>query len=276
MASKTTSKPETITSKKAQLYLESNTNNRKVRQKTVDFYAKQMKEGKWKNNGKSLVFSTDGTLLDGQHRLEACVQSGASFRTFVVRGADDDAFSTIDTGIGRTSGDIVGRAGYGNANRKAAAMRIILAMLEVDGHIEGPKPNLGVKRPHQEILDGVIEHDALLEEACLATRADDGPRLMKPPAAFCALYVVLAMKNRRKAIEFFGQLTSGANLERDDPAAKLRKTLIGALSLKNVRRKKTYLLAITIKGWNAFLQGRTVGNFKFSESEKFPKIRARG
>lgn len=275
MASKTTSKIETITPKKAQLYLESNTHNRRVREKTVDFYAKQMENGEWKVNGKNIVFSNEGVLLDGQHRLLACVRANTSFKTYVVRGAEDDCFGTIDQGITRTGGDIVGREGFSHANRKAAAVRVLLAMQEVDGVIEGYKPQLATKRPHLEILAAVMEHDDLLDEACAAVRQDDGPRLLKPPAVFVALYTIFALKNRRKAAEFFEQLTSGANLERDDPAAKLRKTLIGALSLKNVKRKKTYILAITVKAWNAFLKGTSVGQFKFSESEKWPKIRAR-
>ena len=270
-----TSKVETITPKKAQIYLESNTNNRRVRQTTVDFYARIMSSGAWKLNGKTIVISNEGVILDGQHRLQACVNSGATFQTVVVRGPEDECFGTIDQGVVRTGGDIVGREGYSQSNRKSAATRVILAIDEVDGGIEGFKPNLGLKRAHIEILDYVVENDDLLTEACNAVREDDGPSICKPPAVFVALYVFLAQKNRTKAKEFFEQLTSGENLNKSDPTYKLRKTLVGALSVTGVRRKKTWVLAITIKAWNAFLQGSTVGQLKFSETEKWPKTRAR-
>ena len=127
-----TSKVETITPKKAQIYLESNTNNRRVRQKTVDFYARIMSSGAWKLNGKTIVISNEGVILDGQHRLQACVNSGATFQTVVVRGPEDECFGTIDQGVVRTGGDIVGREGYSQSKRKAAATRVMLAIDEVD------------------------------------------------------------------------------------------------------------------------------------------------
>jgi len=270
-----TSKTETINPKKAKVYLEANTNNRRIREKTVEFYSRIMKDGKWKLNGNTIVISNAGVILDGQHRLEACVRSGADFRTVVVRGPEDEVFGTIDQGVMRTGGDIVGREGYTNANRKAAASRVLLAMLDADGGVEGFKPNLGLKRPHVEILDFVVEHDVLLSEACEAIRIDEGPSICKPAAVFVALYAFFGLKNRTQAQAFFTQVTGGEDLSKTDPAYKLRKTLIGALSVSGVRRKKTWLLAITIKAWNAFLRGGTVGQLKFSESEKWPKTRAR-
>lgn len=273
--SSVTTKVETINPKKAALYLESNTNNRRIRQKTVDFYSRIMEKGDWKLNGKTIVISNEGVILDGQHRLEACVKSGNSFQTVVVRGPEDEVFGTIDQGVVRTGGDIVGREGYTHANRKAAAARVLMALMEADGSIEGYKPNLGMKRPHVDILDFVVDNDDLLSEACEAVRQDQGPNICKPPAVFVALYTFFAMKNRKKAQEFFEQITSGESLGRGAPALKLRNTLIGALSISGVRRKKTWVLAITIKAWNNFLQSKSVGQLKFSESEKWPKTRAR-
>jgi hypothetical protein len=270
-----TSKTETITPKKAQLYLESNTHNRHLREKTVEYYAQLMRNGEWKLNGKTIVISNDGILLDGQHRLHACVRAGSSFRTVVVRGPEDEVFGTIDGGINRTAGDVVGREGYAHANRKAAIARVLLALLDADEHPDEVKPQLKTKRSPLHILDYVIDNDDLLTEACNVIRQDDGPNICKPPALFGAMYAYLALKNHKKAKEFFEQITSGANIGRDDPAARLRRTLIGALNMTGVKRKKTWLMAIVIKAWNAFLRGKSVGNLKFSDSEKWPKTRAR-
>jgi hypothetical protein len=266
---------ETIDPKKAAKYLEANTHNRRLRPRTVTFYARQMAEGEWHLNGSALVFSNEGVLLNGQHRLHACIEADTPFKTIVVRGAADETFATIDQVAPRTSGDIVGREGYAQATRKAAAARVIMAIEDQEADGNGNKPALNVKQPHMDVLAAVERLDEYLTEGCSLILKDEGPTICKPPATFVALYVCFALKNRKKAREFFEQITSGEMLEKDDPVYKLRRTLIGAMAQPNVRRKKSWVMAITIKAWNSFLQVKKVQQLKFSEAEKWPRIRSR-
>src|SRR5262245_40256746 len=55
-----------------------------------------MKNGRWNLNGDTIKFSADDKLIDGQHRLQACVECGVGFPTLVARGIHEDAFLTID------------------------------------------------------------------------------------------------------------------------------------------------------------------------------------
>jgi len=273
MAKNPKSQWETITPKRAVEYLESNTRNRKVRARTVSFYARHIAEGEWEPNGESIIFAEDGTLLDGQHRLLACVEAGKSFKTLVVRGCSNDAFLTIDQSIPRSAGDIVGLSGQAHANRKAAAARVILRVLEAEP--KGIRPQLSTKSSHKEVLDCVQQYEALLNDGCVVVRNDDGTTICRPPAVFTGCYVLFARKNRKKADEFFSLLTTGEGLSKNHPIMKLRGTLIVAATMPNVKRKKSWVLALTIKAWNFFLQGKSVGNLKFSDKESWPKIRAR-
>ena len=266
---------ETITPQVARKYLESNTKNRRVRSKTVQFYAKQMAEGEWDLTGEPIIFSKDGVLLNGQHRLYACIEADTPFDTFVIRGAPDGSFAKIDQNVPRQAGDIVGRAGYAQSMRKASAARIAMAVLEQEDSPNSDRPRLNTKIPHADILEFVEQHDDILSEACHVVRRDDGASICKPPGLFVGLYAVFALKNKKRAREFFEQLVSGEVLEREDPASRLRAVLISSLSQPNVKRKKQWILAVTIKAWNYYLQDRTVKQLKFSEGEKWPKIRAR-
>jgi hypothetical protein len=59
----------------------------------VDRYAEEMRLGVWALNGKSLIFDSNGRLLNGQHRLTACAQSGVPLVTLVVRGVNPSVFN---------------------------------------------------------------------------------------------------------------------------------------------------------------------------------------
>ena len=110
MNEKVTISIEEITPEIAQQYLKNNyKNNRTLKQVSVSQFANDMSEGNFiLNPSAPIIFSKNGELIDGQHRLMACVQSGCSFKTFVVRGADEKTYEVIDIGNPRSVSNIVG------------------------------------------------------------------------------------------------------------------------------------------------------------------------
>ena len=105
-----------------------NTNNRKVSQKHVDRLARDMTEGKWVLTHSGIAFGPDGTLLDGQHRLWAIVESGVSVAMFVWRNVEPEAMMTIDCGKTRSMADILNIAGENGdvSKNDLAALRAML------------------------------------------------------------------------------------------------------------------------------------------------------
>lgn len=104
----------TITPEMAKEMLSKNNANRKIRTSTVDFYAKQMKEGSWHLTGQGITFGQNGQLLDGQHRLNAIVKADIPVEMLVVR--DAEVVSTYDCGIRRSTADQFYLANMGFAN----------------------------------------------------------------------------------------------------------------------------------------------------------------
>ena len=88
----------TITPAMAQEWAGLNTRNRPVRYTKVAQFARDMTAGKWMLNGETIKIASDGTILDGQHRLYACIQAEVPFETVVIRGLPMEAQDTIDTG----------------------------------------------------------------------------------------------------------------------------------------------------------------------------------
>jgi len=59
-------------------------------------------EGTWKRHAGNIKFDTTGTLIDGQHRLNAIAQSGEILEVIVEKGCDAGTTPAIDQGDNRT------------------------------------------------------------------------------------------------------------------------------------------------------------------------------
>jgi hypothetical protein len=100
-----------------------NVGNRRIRERHLRILASEMAGGRWMLTGSPIIFSGDGRLLDGQHRLQACVKSGKGFITDLRIGIDHDTFPVIDRGKNRDATDVLGMAGFTNAARLARGIR---------------------------------------------------------------------------------------------------------------------------------------------------------
>src|SRR5581483_9332729 len=97
--------------------------NRGIRQRDVDKYARDMRAYDWRRNGETLKWSWAGTWLDGQHRLLSCIDAATPFEVIVVFGVDPEDQATMDTGIKRQVHDQLHMNGEANANNLASIAR---------------------------------------------------------------------------------------------------------------------------------------------------------
>ena len=98
-----------ITSEIAAQMLAKNVGNRDVRPSVVKLYAQQMREGQWRETHQAIAVNASGNLIDGQHRLMAIVESGASIWFWVATYDDSsNALSLpIDLQARRSHSDIL-------------------------------------------------------------------------------------------------------------------------------------------------------------------------
>lgn len=114
----------TITPEMAQEMLRNNPCNRSLSRTVVAAYQRDMELERWQVNGEGLQFDQNGALLNGQHRLTACVRANTPFRTLVVTGLAPDIRDTIDGGKKRTHGDRLQMRGVKNANVVSSTARM--------------------------------------------------------------------------------------------------------------------------------------------------------
>lgn len=98
---------ETITPAIAAQMLKRNTHNRALRAALVDMYAREMKNLQWRETHQGIAINCDGTLLDGQHRLAAIVQSGRAQKMVVARGVPSASQIVMDDHAKRSAADAI-------------------------------------------------------------------------------------------------------------------------------------------------------------------------
>lgn len=101
------SKLVSVTPALAEKWLKKNLINRHVRKSWVRYLADQIDLGLFVPTTDAIGFRHDGVLVNGQHRLLAIIESGATLDMLVVTGLSDSAFMLIDRGISRTLADVL-------------------------------------------------------------------------------------------------------------------------------------------------------------------------
>ncbi len=255
-----------VTPQLAEKWLSQNTHNRRLRENAVLGYARDMEAGNWAENGEAIKFAADGTLLDGQHRLQAIALSGVTLRLLVVTGLVNAAQETMDDGRKRTVADALTLRGEHNAVQLAAVTRRALMW------------NLGIHRnsgntppTNSECLVFLEKNPRLRESTTVAVSLRKSSAL---PASVVGLtHWVFSGIDSVDAVWFFDHLGSGVGLEQYHPVWTLRKRA-AELSKEQGRVPEDMLLAFVIKAWNAYRDGAELRLLRFKPGgalpEKFP------
>lgn len=255
-----------VTPALAEKWLKQNTHNRNLREVAVYAYARDMEAGKWTENGEAVKFAANGTLLDGQHRLQAVTLAGVTVRMLVVTGLDNSTQETMDDGRKRTLADALSLRGETNSVALGAVLRRVLMW------------DRGIYRNHgnyvpttTECLTFLAEHPHIRDSAAIgvALRAQ-----VKMSSSILALsHWLFAQIDAEDAVWFFDRLGSGVGLEQYHPVWTLRKRAV-EMSDDRARTPEDMVLAFVIKAWNAYRDGEPLRLLRFkpggAKPEKFP------
>lgn len=230
----------------AQEMLATQGKNRPVKTAHVQGLAKDMTEGRWKFDGAPIRFDRDGKLIDGQHRLLAVIASGTSQEFLVIDGITTEAQVVMDSGARRSAGDQLSMLGAPNSTIRAAAIRILVRI--ADGTLIG-KPSPVTSSEVVEFSESNTRQLDWALDLALPTRRSIQSRLaVATSAAFLALKV-----SPEHATEFFGSVTSGANLGEDSPVLALIQGINGrkARSVKMDQAEELFYWVQAHNKWRA-------------------------
>jgi hypothetical protein len=279
----------TITAAMAEKWLEKMVKNRPLSESKYVEYAIAMDEGKWSENAETIKFNGDGELIDGQHRLKACILANKSFRSLVAYNVTDEhAFATIDVGKVRPHSDIFAIAGYpDSANCSSAAMlvyqyknehfsakggvarRYTKNSKEFMKKLEALPTKAGVSK--EELLRFSEPYkDRIIGAVRFASSLKTNKMLSRALAAGC--FILFSEKSEVDAKRFFTDLCEGVGLSGSDPVYWLRERLISNMGGAHKLRRGA-VLHLILKAWNKRRAGEKTKTLKLIEGEEFPKIK---
>lgn len=236
-----------VTPALAEEWLGKNTHNRNIRQAAVAAYARDMEAGHWQITAEPVKFTTDGTLLDGQHRLLAVVKAGVPVEMFVAKGIASDAQRVMDTGAKRSPGDMLKLDGYGNHNQLAAAARFAMTyQTGVEIRNSGGAPT------NSEISEFVTENADLAD--AVATVAYYRRTIDLPMSVTAVAWWILVRLDAEACESFFASIATNATSGAGDPRSTLIQRLASARR-NGERLPQTAQLSMLFRVWNAWRKG---------------------
>lgn len=245
-APKITATLETVTPEIAAEWIAKNLNNRNVRSSVVAGYARDMAAGAWRVTGEAIKFDNAGTMIDGQHRLLAIIQSGATVQILVIRGLAPEVQEAMDSGAKRTAGDALTWSGYKHGALVAAIARLGMEIEQGSGT---------KKFTNAELIEWLDDNP----DAADAASAISGMKKYLPmrPAAAGYAFVLLCRADHRACAEFFDSLAFNRTNGKGDPRSTLLRRL-GAARDNKERLHASTEVRFVIRAWNAWRRGETL------------------
>lgn len=254
---------ETITPEIAVSWLERNESNRNLDQSTVDRYARDMRAGRWHMTGDPIQFGISGRLLNGQHRLWACVEADTPFETMVIRGLVNEVeiVDVIDTGKKRTLGNALQIHGEKDAVLLAAIINHCWRF--EDSKMKGPWPT------HEEGLEWLNDNPQVREATTLARYVYKN--LKAQASSVGTAYYLNSRVDAIAAEEFWQKAATGELLSAGDPILAYRRWIHSAVS-KREKPAPAVWLAYALKAMSLWRKGRSIRILVVKPDEGMPEL----
>lgn len=264
---KVIAKVETITPEIAREYLKANVVNRPLNQRTVKYYAEQMKNGQWKMNGEPICFSRSGAMGNGQHRLNAVIEYGGPIDMLVVRGCEDGSFVTYDSGRNRTLSDVFSLDGIPNSSTVAGIVNKYIAITKTGkGDMKNFAGMMYRKISKQDALDEYNKSPAFYQDVCQFARSCSYKMNVLSPSEIGAIITYLH-KDKKHDIEYIKDFFNKIYIPETNSLKVIsifREKLLKS-KLSNIKMSAKLRDALFKKVWNYYVLGKDVGTLRYNE-----------
>jgi len=230
-----------------------NVMNRPIRQSDVTNWADIMKRGQWQLNGDAIRISITGKLLDGQHRLWACVEARTPFQSYLIEGLPDEVFDTIDVGKKRSATDMLrihNKLGSVEMKYENVIMASILTILEYKMGVWKQRHTHVIT--HHDKIEFLEKNPEIVEWVKKAHVKGMGRWENRHTAGIAAVVFLGSKKFEKKAETFVIGFITGNDLPVGSPIAALRNRLGTTTQLEKWKR-----MSLITYAWNLHVGNET-------------------
>jgi len=249
-----------ITPELATELLKMNVGNRRLKN-IKNAYVGQMLNGEWKENGEPIIIDINGFIKDGQHRLNAVIESGHSYKCPVIYDVNPDVMDTIDTGTNRSLGDVLQLNGF---TYYADLSTLIKAILSFDlgraafvrnvsssnrvSKMKYISNNRGLKFANEN-KEGLLK----LVKTAERIHGNQTVKVLSRKDVGLVLYMLGGFEFNETHVEFLKKI-SGVIVDNDSATSWLYKKLASA-KLNKTSINLDWKNCAIIKTWNIFISG---------------------
>jgi hypothetical protein len=265
------SRAQTITPRKAQEYLKLNKVNRPLSKRIVHDFAEAMRRGEWQVTHQGIAFDTDGTLVDGQHRLAAIIEADTPIDITIFTDVPVGTFDVLDTGKKRNAADVLAIDGEKSAVMLAAMVRTVW-LYEHRPELNWSGGDAGVS--NHQIVEALQQHPKLRDYLTIGEHIAAATGMIKS-AAGAASYLV-SQASPRDLTPWFDAITEGTGLTKGDPRLLFRRIMF-AQTRKQAgqvqrRRETREHVTLYLKAFNAWTTNTPLTQLKYTPRETVPPI----
>ena len=254
---------------------------RKSKTGQIIYLAQQILDNKWQFNGDAIRQDIKGNIIDGLHRLKACVMADKTIKTLFIKGLPTEAIKTIDqAGAKRTLADYISIQ-YAESKYHTTSSAVMQTVSEFNLGRNGSfdsRQNVGGGLGKKNKIDRVYIDDflaknpAFFEFIANSTAIRTQGDMILTPKAFCSFHWILKGINEQRAGDFMYKLSTGAGLALDHPIYELRKRIIKSKTdTKNGKRGNLTgadMASIVFTTWNLYITGKKAKKrFSFKKVE---------
>lgn len=232
-----------------------NRHNRTLKETTVHAYARDMQGNNWLISDSAICFDTEGVLINGQHRLHACVLADAPFQTVVMRGMARDSQEVMDQGTIRRPADILGLRGHTSTPILSSAARALL-------NIKDPAYFRSARITSKE-LTAVVERHPKLQESLAFVNTGAKVRSIPISLAVAIHYIGTHLLNKPDDADAFVKVfKTGVPTYVGDPVHKLRERLLVEGGRSGTAMRRWPLFYSVIRAWNGLMAREELQKFQ--------------
>lgn len=256
MKTELTTEVVTLTPQMAHELLASNSNNRSLRMREVERYARDIIAGNWQLTGEPIQVDWNGNLLNGQHRCNAVILANKPIQVFIIRGLNPASQAVIDVAVKRTAIDALRWAGF------SGDLTILAKMARVDtlwrsgykftsSTTHGSYPALS----HSEIVDWVSKNEAAFVSARFGQQ--NASSLGFTPSILSFAHMIMCEVDELACDIFWSELIEMRTSGIGDPRLTMTRIMLSRRA-DGIKLTDGVQLYYIMRAWNAWRSGQSL------------------